>query len=860
MLSRELSNDSPTGLKNIQTNSPAVSDASSSVLLVEDDAADAKLIEQALAVSGSIAFRVERVTSLSEALERLSHSRVELVLLDLTLPDGNGLDAFDKVLLAAPHALILVLCAESDEETARLAVQRGAHDYFVKAHVNAHWFPRTLRYALEHKAARGALWNSEERLRAMSDASPLGIFVSDAEGCCVYTNAAYHKISGLTFEQALGTNWSMAIHPEDRPRVLAEWHEAAPEQAPFQTEYRFLQGDKRVVWTRVNGAPLRDGMKLRGHVQIVEDITERKSTEFGLRAVEGALFEEKERAQVTLNSIGDAVLSTDIAGNVTYLNLVAEKMTGWSREEALGKPLLDVFKIIDAKTRLPAPNPAQRAIEEDETVGLAGDCVLIRRDGFEAGIEDSSAPIHNRDGRVAGAVIVFHDVSASRAMALRMSHLAKHDFLTGLPNRVLLTERLFQAIGLAHRHRKQVGLLYMDLDYFKHINDSLGHAIGDHLLQSVADRLASCVRSTDTVVCRQSGDEFVILLAEIEQPQDAAHVAEKLLDAFAQSHLIGAHELHVTLSIGISVYPSDGITVDTMMKNADTAMYHAKESGRNNYQFFRADMNTRAVHRQFVESRLRRALTQGEFLLQYQPQIDLASGSLTGIEALIRWLDPDRGLIHPGHFIPIAEESGLIVPIGRWVLREACRQAQAWQDAGLRSVPIAVNISAVEFRHKNFLESVALILKETGLPPQYLELELTEGVLMQDAESSAEVLESLKAVGVRLAIDDFGTGYSSLSYLKRFPIDTLKIDGSFVRNIVTDTDDATIVSAVIGMGRNLKQRVIAEGVETHEQLAFLRTQQCEEGQGFHFSPPLSAADFAPLLVVSGGVLPQHALS
>jgi diguanylate cyclase (GGDEF)-like protein/PAS domain S-box-containing protein len=682
---------------------------------------------------------------------------------------------------------------------------------------------------------------SEARFRAMSDAAPLGIFVSDAQGGCVYTNAAYQKISGLTFEQALGTRWSMAIHPEDRQRVLADWSAAAQRDAPFRTELRFQRYDGSIVWTRVNSAAMRDGGALHGHVQTVEDITARKSTELGLRAAEEALFEEKERAEVTLNSIGDAVLTTDLLGNVTYLNQMAETMTGWSREDALGRPLAEVFRIIAGASRTPAADPARRAMEEDRTVGLAADCVLVRRDGGESPIEDSAAPIHNRDGRVTGAVIVFHDVSQSRAMVRKMAHLAQHDFLTGLPNRALLIDRLSQAIGLAQRHRTQVALLFLDLDHFKRINDSLGHAVGDQLLQSVAQRLVACVRDTDTV-CRQGGDEFVILLTEIGQPQDAAHVAEKFRIALAVPHLIDGHEIHVTSSIGISVYPDDGLTVDTLMQNADNAMYYAKASARDNYQFFRADMNTRAVRRLLVEASLRRALTQLELLLHYQPKIDLASGAMTGTEALIRWLDPELGLVYPGQFVPIAEESGLIVPIGRWVLREACRQVRAWLDSGLRAVPVAVNISAVEFRNKGFLEGVALILKETGLPPRYLELELTETILMHDADSSLGLLEALKAMGVRLAIDDFGTGYSSLSYLKRFPIDTLKIDQSFVHDIPADADDATIVSAVIGMGKNLNHRVIAEGVETHEQLAFLRAQGCDEGQGFLFSHPLSAAD------------------
>jgi len=825
-------------------------DMPTAVLLIEDIAADAELIKTALAGAGESAFRIEGVACLADALERLVLEDFEVILLDLALSNGQGIAAFDQLILAAPNALILVLSGTTDEEIVHQAMQRGAHDYFSKAHIDAHWLPRALRYVIERQTTRAALGASEARFRAMSDASPLGIFVSDAQGGCVYTNAAYHKISGLSFEQTLGTNWSMAIHPDDRERVLAEWRIAAHNLAPFQTEYRFQQEDNSVVWTRVNSAAMRDdqndGKTSFGLVQTVEDISERKITESELRAAEEALFEEKERAQVTLNSIGDAVLTTDLAGNVSYLNLVAETMTGWSRESAMGQPLTKVFKIIDGKTRAAVANPAQRAIKEDQTVGLAINSVLIRRDGFESAIEDSSAPIHNREGRVIGAVLVFHDVSESRTVALRMTHLAQHDFLTGLPNRVLLSERCSQAMGQANRHKKQVALLFLDLDFFKRINDSLGHAIGDQLLQSVAERLVAGVRATDTV-CRQGGDEFVILLAEIDQPLDATYVAEKLLAAFALPHLIEGRELHVSLSIGVSIYPDDGNSVDSVMQNADTAMFHAKANGRNKYQFFRADMNTSAVRRLAIESNLRRALRQNEFLLHFQPQIDLVSGKMIGAEALIRWQDPEHGLVSPAQFVPVAEESGLIVPIGSWVLREACRQVQAWLDAGLQAVPVAVNISAIEFRHKDFLSGVALILKDTGLRPHYLELELTESILMQDAEASASVLQALKGIGVRLAIDDFGTGYSSLSYLKRFPINTLKIDQSFVRDIATDSDDENIVSAIIGMGKNLHQRIIAEGVETSEQLELLRARQCDEGQGFLFHKPLSAGDFEKLL-------------
>ncbi len=833
----------------------ALNAASATVLLVGGDPAEARLIQAALTGVDEGSFRLERVARASGALKRLAREDIDVVLLDLTQPDGQGVEEFDRVFGVAPGTPVLVLCAADNEEDARRAVQCGAQDFFTKDHAGIHRLARALRYFTGHKATQDALRNSEVRFRAMSDASPLGIFVSDSRGGCVYTNPAYQAISGFTFEQTLGTNWSRVIHPQDRRRVFAEWRDAASARARFRTELRFQRLDGSVVWARVNSAAMPDGMETHGHVHTVEDITERKSMERVLQAAEEALFAERERAQVTLNSIGDAVVTTDLQGKVTYLNLVAEKMTGWSREDAAGRPLNEVFKIIDGSTHQAAPDPARRAIEEDRTVGLAMGCVLVRRDGFESPIEDSAAPIHNRDGRVAGAVIVFHDASQSRAVALKMSHLAQHDFLTDLPNRSLLTERLSQAIGLARRHGRQAALLFLDLDGFKQINDSLGHATGDQLLQSVAARLVASVRGTDTVF-RQGGDEFVILLAEIEQPQDAAHVAETLRVALAAPHRIGGQDLSVSLSIGISVYPDDADNVDSVMRNADTAMFHAKASGRDNYQFYKTDMDTRAVHRLLVEGGLHRALTQGEFLLHYQPKFDLRSGAMTSAEALIRWSSPDRGLVYPKQFVPIAEACGLIVPIGRWVLREACRQVQAWLDAGLRAVPVAVNTSAVEFRHEDFLEGLASILMETGLAPRYLELELTESVLMHDAESSVAVLEALKAMGVRLAIDDFGTGYSSLSYLKRFPIDTLKIDRSFVHDISSDADGSTIVSAVIAMGRTLGQRVIAEGVETQEQLAFLRTRQCNEGQGFHFSRPLPTEDFRRLLV-TGNDIPQE---
>jgi diguanylate cyclase (GGDEF)-like protein/PAS domain S-box-containing protein len=571
-----------------------------------------------------------------------------------------------------------------------------------------------------------------------------------------------------------------------------------------------------------------------------------------------ALFEEKERAQVTLDSIGDAVISIDVRGNVTYLNVVAESMTGWSREEATGRPLEEVFRIIDGNTREVATNPMALAIRENKTVGLTLNCLLVRRDGVESAIEDSAAPIHDRRGGVTGAVMVFHDVSTARALSVRMAYLAQHDSLTDLPNRVLLNDRLAQAMAVARRHRHKLALLFLDVDRFKHINDSLGHAIGDRLLQSVAKRLLACVRSSDTV-SRQGGDEFVILLSEMTHAQDAAVGAAKILEALRAPHIIDQHKLHVTGSVGIVIFPDDGAEVETLLKNADFAMYHAKDSGRDNYQYFKLDMNVRAVERQSLESGLRHAVERQELVLYYQPRVNLESGAIIGVEALVRWRHPQRGLVQPAQFIPIAEECGLIVSIGRWVMREACRQARAWQEAGLPPTRIAVNISAVELRANDFVSSLRAILKETGLESRYLELELTETFLMQNSKSTVAVLEALKDMGVQLALDDFGTGYSSLSYLRRFPIDTLKIDRSFVGDLSTDADDAGIVRAMISMGASLQMGVVAEGVETPQQLAFLQKHGCSEGQGFYFSQPVAAEDFAKMLRSSAAEIAKGAL-
>ena len=692
------------------------------ILLIQEDHAGAGAIRAALAKSHDSLFEVEWVRRCGEGLQHLSEAAdtfvsgraIDAVLLELFLPDSSGIQTFDKVFALAAGTPILVLTTPQNEDLAKLAVQRGAHDYLLKDRLDPYLLPKVLSHIIQRAA------NTE------------------------------------------------------------------------------------------------------------------------------ALFDEKERAQVTLNSIGDAVLSTDFRGRITFLNIVAERLTGWPREDALGHQFEEVCQLVDSGTQQRVNNPMVRAITEDRTVGLAANCVLVRRDGFEAAIEDSAAPIHDRNGQITGAVMVFRDVSSARALSLKMSYLAQHDSLTDLPNRVLFNDRLAQAIAIAQRSSTSLGILYLDIDRFKTINDSLGHAIGDALLQSVANRLRDCVRHVDTV-SRQGGDEFVILLSQLSHSQDAAITADKVLAALSVPHQIEQHTLYATVSIGVVTFPDDGLDAEVLLRNADFAMYQAKESGRNCYQFFKPEMNSKAVQRQSVENGLRIAIERQAFVLHYQPKFNLQTGAITAVEALVRWRHPMRGVLPPSEFMSIAEDSGLIVPIGRWVLYESCRQAKTWRDAGFAPIRMAVNISPVELRAKTFVQDVRLVLQDTGFDAQSLELELTETFLLQDPKATTSVLQSLWETGVRFALDDFGTGYSSLSYMRRFPIDTLKIDESFVRDVTTDEESASVVQAIIDMGRGLRMRVVAEGVETREQLHFLQERACPEAQGYFLGRPAIAKHIGRLL-------------
>ncbi|MBK8082723.1 MAG: EAL domain-containing protein [Devosia sp.] len=642
---------------------------------------------------------------------------VDVILLDLGLPDAGGLEAVRRAQAAAPRVPLVVLTGLDDETIAAQALKQGAQDYLIKGEIESRSLMRAVRYAIERQA------------------------------------------------------------------------------------------------------------------------------------MDETLFGERERAQVTLNSIADAVISTDLSGNITFINSVAAGLTGWMVVDAIGRQWVEVLRLRAEE----APEAGAAAPRSTAAARLSPNSTLIRRNDTEVSIEGSIAAMHDRNGDPMGEVMVFRDVSEMRAMTRRIAHSAQHDFLTGLPNRMLFDDRLASAISIAPRHAKGVAVLFLDLDGFKHVNDSLGHAMGDKLLQSVGRRLVECVRTSDTV-SRMGGDEFAVLLSEVELSEDAAITARRILSAISKPHVIDQHDLRISASIGISVFPDDGRDAKALLQNADTAMYLAKESGRQGYQFFRPSMNHRAKERQSIEENLRHALARREFAVHYQPKVNLRTGAIVGAEALLRWTHPTLGRVSPAAFIPAAEDCGLMLPIGKWVLQTACEQARAWLDAGLPPIVVSVNVTAMQFRARDFLDDVFGMLRAAALDPNLLELELPESALIKHGTSTAASLRALRARGVRIALDDFGTGFASVSNLRRFPVDTLKIDGSLIHLIGGADSDLRLIGALIAMARTLNIRVVAEGVETLAERDFLLGHQCDDAQGYYFGHPVPPHQFSELVRVAQGLV------
>ena len=589
-----------------------------------------------------------------------------------------------------------------------------------------------------------------------------------------------------------------------------------------ETVYRSKEGKSIPVMFSVS--------KILNHVGMIltaKDISERKRLE-----------EVHQLTQFSIDRAADAAFWIGPDARIYYVNEAACRILGYSKEELLA------LTVHDIDPNLPRSSWKEHWEEVKGARSFTIESNHRTKGGRVIPVEMAINYIKFKEKEYNCAFV--RDISERKRTEESLSYLAHHDGLTHLPNRTLLLDRLDQALVRAHRYKKTVAVLFIDLDHFKAINDSLGHSVGDLLLRTVAERLSQSVRKEDTVA-RLGGDEFAVIFSDVTQSRDVAKIIKKFPKIFEMPFQLMEHEFYITASIGVSLYPNDGDKAEILLRDADTAMYRAKEKGRNNYQFFLPEMNVEVSERLELESGLRRALDRNELLLHYQPQVDLITGQIIGMEALLRWRHPDRGMIPPGQFIPVAEDTGLIVPIGEWVLQTACMQNKAWQSVGIDPIRMAVNLSARQFQHPNLVGTVSRALRDSGLDPDYLELELTESI-METAEAAIMVLRELSQMGIEISLDDFGTGYSSLSYLKRFPINKLKIDQSFVRDLTTDSEVVAIVATIITLARSLRLKVIAEGVEKDEELSILRSLDCDEIQGYLFCPPLPAEEATALLI------------
>jgi diguanylate cyclase (GGDEF)-like protein/PAS domain S-box-containing protein len=700
--------------------------------------------------------------------------------------------------------------------------------------VSAGLFPRDGRQVLtlfarditESRRSERALRDSEERLRTLVNNAPIVLFAFDQDGVVTHLEGSGVEPLGLRPGNAVGRS---AFELSDgSPQALQALRRALQGEAFQETiEIRNLVFD-------VDFAPRRDALgAVLDVIGVATNVTDRGRAE-------QAANQSEMRYRMLFEGNLAGVYRTTLEGKILDCNESFARIFGYaSREEILAMPASDFYLTPEDRTASLARLRERRSLANFEQC-------LRRKDGSHVWVLENGNLIEGTDGNpslIEGTVI---DITERKRAEEQVKHLAFHDSLTGLPNRLLFNDRLRVAMIHARRYREKLAVLFLDIDRFKVINDSLGHPIGDELLRRIAERVGGCIRQEDTIA-RLGGDEFTVLLPGIAKEEDASTIAHKILEAVRLPFFIEHRELFITTSIGVTLYPDDGDDPESLVRNADTAMYRAKEQGRDNVRLYAPAMNTKALERLSLEGRLRQALQNRELVVHYQPLIDLATGRIRGAEALLRWQHPELGLVAPGEFISIAEVSGLIVPIGEWVLRTACAQARAWQLKGHSMFSVAVNLSARQFQQADLVFQVTEALHEADLPPASLDLEITESNAMQNAELSIATLQDLKSLGVSLSMDDFGTGYSSLNYLKRFPIDRIKIDQSFVRDVTRDPDDAAIAAAIIAMAHSLELTAVAEGVETEAQLDFLRAQSCDEMQGYLFSRPLPAAEFEELL-------------
>jgi diguanylate cyclase (GGDEF)-like protein/PAS domain S-box-containing protein len=685
----------------------------------------------------------------------------------------------------------------------------------------------------DRKLAENALRESEERYRLLVERMREGLVQAGNDGVLQFVNDRFCEMVGYSREELVGLKGDLLLaYPEDI-EMMREKIRLRMRHIADQYEIRVRRKDGTVVWLEIGGAPVTDADgKVVGSIGVHNDVTER-------RMAEEALRESEARYRLMAENSTDMISRTSTKGIILYASDACRRLVGYDPSELVGRSFYDfIFEVDREEVRYLAS-----LIHESGPTTFA--YRVEKKDGSLVWFETTSRSVRDAlSGKIREIVGVSRDVTERKRVEEQIEYQAYHDALTGLPNRRLFRDRLTVALAHARRMKHPLAVMFLDLDRFKVVNDTLGHSTGDELLKAIAARLQASLREEDSIA-RMGGDEFTVLLADLKTADAAAKIAQKVLDTIALPVQIEGTELFITTSIGIALFPSDGDTAEVLLANADHAMYRAKDAGRNSYQMFTPAMNSRALERLSLENDLRHALDRGELELHYQPQINIASGRVTGVEALLRWNRPGFGLVGPMDFIPIAEETRLIVPIGEWVLREACRQAREWQGDHESGFRMAVNLSPRQFQHSDLPQVIASALELSGLTPSDLELEITESLAMQNTSRTIATLHRLREMGVQIAIDDFGTGHSSLNYLRSFPIDSVKIDQEFVQEIEASAPDRAIVSAVIGMARGLRLRVTAEGVETPEQLEFLREQGCEEVQGFLFGEPVPATAFQP---------------
>lgn len=670
-------------------------------------------------------------------------------------------------------------------------------------------------------------WKHEEnKIRSTLESIQDGYYEIDMDGNLSQSNHALAEILGLSQNELLGRNITEFMNVDDARKLKQVFHwvshkGTAVNCVEWQITYkdglhRSVEGSVVLIRESENGKHL-------GYRGIIRDITERKDSE-------KLLEESRYRYKSLVDYNPDLICSMSLNGILLTINPATEKITGYSSNQLLGITCGHLLGRDKVSKVIRYYLLAKKGITSSFEISIQ------HKKGYAVELQIRLIPIII-DEKVEGVYIIGKDITEHKQAEETINHMAYHDALTDLPNRRLFIDRLTDGLLQTARTEHKLAVLFLDLDRFKYINDSLGHSFGDRLLKTVADRLKYCIGRSGTIA-RMGGDEFTVLLSDVIDESSVILIASSIIEEINNPIMIDGRECSVTASIGISIFPDDGSDAQTLMMNADTAMYRSKETSRNTYKFFNHLMSEQASKQLSVEQELRKAVERNELVLMYQPQVDLKSNQITGVEALVRWMHPTRGLVAPSEFIPLAEETGLIVPIGEWVLRTACRQNIEWQLAGYTPIRVAVNLSAYQFKQGNIVQKVAEILLETGLNPQYLELEITESIAMQNAEQVIHTLEALKQLGIQISIDDFGTGYSSLSYLKNFPIDRLKIDKSFVNNITNSAGDAVIAESIIAMAKSLKLGVIAEGVETAAQYQFLKSSGCHEMQGYYFSKPV----------------------